>query len=496
MSKKFTFTKRPLSMSEVGNILAHPTTIQLDRTLQRQIRDCRQYIEKKLAADDQLYYGINTGFGSLCNVRINPAQTVELQTNLIRSHSCGMGAEVSEEIARIILLLKIKNLSLGYSGVRPVLVNRLIDFYNHNVIPQIFQLGSLGASGDLAPLAHLALPLIGEGKVRINGKLHNGSVLKKKFGWEPLELQAKEGLALLNGTQFSTAHGLWACLRFKKLLYQSNMIAALSIDVFNCQTAPFDAKLHIIRPHPGQKAAAALIRKWRRGSQLAKAKKTSVQDPYAFRCVPQVHGASMDAITHVEKVITTEINSVTDNPTIFPDADEVLSGGNFHAQPIALALDYLAIACAEIGSISERRTYQLISGQRGLPDFLIRKAGLHSGMMIPQYTAAAIVSQNKQLATPASVDSIVSCNGQEDHVSMAANAGTRLYRMVENTERILAIEWMSAVQGLSLRRPLKASNAMEKITSAYRRKVKPLMEDRNLSEDLAATVLFLQKQKV
>jgi len=496
MSKKFILTTRPLSLPEVRKILAQPTLLQLDRKTRKQVADCRDFVEKKLAADDQLYYGINTGFGSLCNISINATQTVDLQTNLIRSHSCGMGDEVPEDIVRLILLLKIKNLSLGYSGVRPVLVNRLLDFYNHNVLPQIFQLGSLGASGDLAPLAHLALPLIGEGKVRIDGKLHNASILKKKFGWTPLELQAKEGLAMLNGTQFSTAYGLWSCIKFKKLLHQANMIAALSIDVFSCQTTPFDAKLHIIRPHPGQKAAAALIRKWRKGSQLAKAKKHSVQDPYSFRCVPQVHGASMDALTHVEKVITTEINAVTDNPTIFPNADEILSGGNFHAQPIALALDYLAIACAEIGSISERRTYQLISGQRDLPDFLTRKAGLNSGMMIPQYTAAAIVSQNKQLATPASVDSIVSCNGQEDHVSMAANAGTRLHRMMKNIERILAIEWMSATQGLSLRRPLKTNTAMEKIVAVYRKKVKTLEEDRILSEDLAATVLFLQEQKI
>lgn len=496
MAKIFTITNKSLKIDDIAWIFEHQASLKLSAASKKKITKCKKYLDQKLAGSDQLHYGINTGFGSLCNIQISPEETTALQDNLIRSHACGIGEEVPEEIARLILLLKIQNLSLGYSGVSLELVERLIDFYNHDVLPQIFQLGSLGASGDLAPLAHLAIPVIGEGKVRIKGKLFDSSVLKKKFGWVPLQLQAKEGLAMLNGTQFSTAYGLWSCLKFRKLMAQANMIAALSMDVFKCHTKPFDKKLHEIRAHDGQISTAAAIRKWRTKSPLAKGDKPSVQDPYAFRCVPQVHGASQDALTHVEKVITTEINAVTDNPTIFPDADEILSGGNFHAQPIALVLDYLATACAEIGSISERRIYQLISGERGLPAFLTEHAGLHSGMMIPQYTAASIVSQNKQLATPASVDSIVSCNGQEDHVSMAANGGTRLYRMMENTERVLAIEWMTSTQGLSLRRPEKTSPALEKVVKEYRKTVSKMEEDRVLSKDMIDTVMFLKNQKI
>lgn len=496
MPKEFIITTQPLSTLDILSLLENPRPLRLDQKVKKAIKSCHKFLADKLAASDKLFYGINTGFGSLCNIQISKEETTELQSNLIKSHACGTGDEVPEPVVRLILLLKIKNMSLGYSGVRLALVERLIGFYNAGVLPQIFQLGSLGASGDLAPLAHLALPLIGEGKVRIKGKLCNAKSLEKKFGWKPLELHAKEGLAMLNGTQFSTGYGLWAVLRFKKLLRQANMIAALSIDVFNCQRTPFDQKLHIIRPHPGQLSTATAIRKWRKGSPLAKAEKNSVQDPYSFRCVPQVHGASTDALDHVEKVISIEMNSVTDNPTIFPDTDDILSGGNFHAQPIALALDYFATACAEIGSISERRTYQLIGGQRDLPPFLIQKPGLHSGLMIPQYTAAAIVSQNKQLASPSSIDSIVSCNGQEDHVSMAANGATRLYRMIDNLERILAIEWMTAAQALYIRRPLKTSSSLETVISAYRKKIKPLMKDRILSEDMEATIQFLKNQKI
>lgn len=496
MPKEFIISTQSLTTSDILSLLEKPRPLRLDLKVKKAVKNCHKFLADKLAASDQLFYGINTGFGSLCNIQINKEETTELQSNLIKSHACGTGDEVPEAVVRLILLLKIKNLSLGYSGVRLALLQRLIDFYNADVLPQIFQLGSLGASGDLAPLAHLALPLIGEGKVRINGKRYAAKTLQKKFGWKPLNLQAKEGLAMLNGTQFSTAYGLWACIRFQKSLQQANMIAALSIDVFNCQTTPFDQKLHIIRPHPGQLSTATAIRKWRKGSPLAKAEKNSVQDPYSFRCVPQVHGASTDALDHVTKVITIEMNAVTDNPTIFPEADAILSGGNFHAQPIALALDYLATACAEVGSISERRTYQLISGQRDLPPFLIQKPGLHSGLMIPQYTAAAIVSQNKQLASPASVDSIVSCNGQEDHVSMAANGATRLYRMIDNLERILAIEWMSAVQALYIRRPLKTSSSLEKVAAAYRKQVAPLVKDRILSDDMEVTIQFLKNQRI
>jgi len=312
------------------------------------------------------------------------------------------------------------------------------------------------------------------------------------FGWKPIRLQSKEGLALLNGTQFCSAYGVWCLLESQRLLQLANLCAALSIDAFDCRMSPFNELLQKVRPHAGQTAVAKTIRDFLENSEMIARPKTSVQDPYSFRCVPQVHGASYDTIAHVERTFLTEINSVTDNPTIFPDEDMLLSGGNFHAQPLALTLDFLAIALAELGSISERRTYQLISGQRGLPAFLTMQGGLNSGFMIPQYTAASIVSQNKQLCTPASVDSIVSSNGQEDHVSMGANAATKAYRVVKNLESILAIEFMTAAQALEFRRPAKTSPVLEGVLEKYRKVVPPLNGDRILHDDMAGTVEFLR----
>lgn len=481
-----------LSLEQLGEILSKHSKVALSTEASQRIRHCREYLDRKLAGNDQLFYGINTGFGSLCDVRISDADVEQLQHNLVVSHAAGMGDTVPQEVLRIMLLLKIQSLSYGHSGVREVVVQRLIDFYNADVLPVVFELGSLGASGDLAPLAHLSLPLIGLGEVWYEGNRVPAAEVLQKHDWQPLRFQAKEALALLNGTQFSAAYATWALLEARRLTNLADLNAAIAFDAFNCRLSPLDAHIHQIRPHEGQRATAKKILSLLENSEIAHSHKTAVQDPYAFRCVPQVHGASKDAIAHIEKMLVTEVNSVTDNPNLFPEDDLILSGGNFHAQPLALPLDYLAIALSELGSISERRVYQLIGGQRGLPAFLTDDPGLHSGMMIAQYTAAAIVNQNKTLCAPASTDSIVSCNGQEDHVSMAANAATKARRVVLNLERLLAIEFMVGMQGLEYRLPLKSSADIEKMRLEYRNVVPRLGADRVISEDLAKTLAFLK----
>lgn len=485
-----------MSLEQLENIVSNKYKIALSEESIIQINKCRKYLDQKLDQSKSLFYGINTGFGSLCNIRISDTEIDKLQIRLVVSHACGMGDEVPENIVKLMLLLKVQSLSYGYSGVHLKTVQRLIDFYNNDITPVVFQQGSLGASGDLAPLAHLSLPLIGLGSVYYKNEKIEANHILEKFNWEPLSLHSKEGLALLNGTQFSASYMAWCLLESRRLLRLANLTTALSIDAFNCSLAPFDERLHKIRPHIGQQETAATIFNLLKDSALAKSPKEFVQDPYSFRCVPQVHGASADAIKYAEQVLLTEINAVTDNPIVFSADDAILSGGNFHAQPLALALDFLAIAVAELGSISERRTYQLISGSRGLPPFLSPNAGLNSGLMIPQYTAASIVSQNKQLCTPASVDSIVSSNGQEDHVSMAANAATKAYQVLKNVERVLAIEFMTAAQALEFRRPLKSSDFIEKIITQYRTVIKPLEDDRLLSPDLHQTVSFLRFLKI
>jgi histidine ammonia-lyase len=444
-----------------------------------------------MASHDQPIYGINTGFGSLCNVIISDENLSQLQENLVKSHACGTGDEVPQEIVKIMLLLKIQSLSYGNSGVQLQTVERLVDFYNNAILPVIYTQGSLGASGDLAPLAHLSLPLLGEGEVNFEGKKVHSSEVLKKFNWQPIVLQSKEGLALLNGTQFMSSYGSFILLKAMKYSYLADVISAISLEGFDGRIEPFNELIHYVRPHKGQIVTAKRMTELLEESQIIIQQKQHVQDPYSFRCIPQVHGASKDAIDYVKKVFKTEINSVTDNPNIFVGEDVIISGGNFHGQPLALALDFLAIALSELGSISERRTYQLISGLRGLPAFLVDNPGLNSGFMIPQYTAASIASQNKQLATPASIDSIVSSNGQEDHVSMGANAATKCLKVMENLERILAIELMNASQAIEFRRPLKSSDFIEMFLKSYREEVPFVKEDRILHYDIEKSVAFL-----
>ncbi|NNT71493.1 histidine ammonia-lyase [Flavobacterium sp. IMCC34852] len=480
-----------LTLETLQGIIAEHKTLALSEEAKINIQQCRDYLDQKMAANETPIYGINTGFGSLCNVKISNENLSQLQENLVKSHACGTGEEVPSEIVKIMLLLKIQSLSYGHSGVQLQTVERLVDFYNNDILPVIYTQGSLGASGDLAPLAHLSLPLLGEGEVYYDGFRQPAKKVLEKMGWQPIVLQSKEGLALLNGTQFMSAYGSYILLKAMKYSYLADVISAISLEGFDGRIEPFDELIHYVRPHKGQIVTAKRMRELLEDSQIITQPKAHVQDPYSFRCIPQVHGASKDTIDYVKKVFKTEINSVTDNPNIFKNEDLIISGGNFHGQPLALALDFLGLALAELGSISERRTYQLISGLRGLPAFLVDNPGLNSGFMIPQYTAASIASQNKQLATPASVDSIVSSNGQEDHVSMGANAATKTLRIMENLERILAIELMNASQAIAFRQPLKSSEFIESFLKSYREEVPLVKEDRILHYDIENSVAFL-----
>ena len=491
MVKVYKIGEQLLSLSVIAEIMASNTPLALSQKAKKKIKDCRKFLDKKIAKSDEPIYGINTGFGALCNHKISKEELGKLQKNLVLSHACGTGDVVPQEVVKIMLLLKAHSLSYGYSGVQLKTVERLIEMFNNEVLPLVYQQGSLGASGDLAPLAHLSLSLLGEGEVYFEGKKKKSKSVLKQFNWNPIQLQSKEGLALLNGTQFMGAYGVLSLIKAQKLSYLADMIGSISLEAFDGRGECFDTLLHKVRPHKGQLKSAANIREFLEGSEIQKGEKQHVQDPYSFRCIPQVHGASKDVITHVKSIFTTELNSVTDNPTIFIEEDKIISGGNFHGQPLAMAMDYLAIALSELGSISERRTYQLISGLRGLPEFLVADPGLNSGMMIPQYTAASIVSQNKQLCTPASVDSIVSSNGQEDHVSMGANAATKLFKVVENTERILAIELLNATQALAFRNA-KSSDFIEGILDIYRDEVDFLSTDRLLHNDIEKSIGFLQ----
>lgn len=468
---------KPITLQNIREIFSSGSALALSTEAKECIQRCRSYLDRKMGHQKEPIYGITTGFGSLCNVSIDTSQLSQLQKNLMMSHACGMGTEVPREVVKLMLFLKIQSLSYGYSGVQLATVERLIDLYNHGVAPIVYEQGSLGASGDLAPLAHLCLPLIGLGEVYVDGQRMTGARMNELKGWQPIELQSKEGLALLNGTQLMGAYGISILWQAHRLSQQADKIAALSLDAYNGRIEPFTQGVHNVRPHKGQSETAKAMRGYLRGSEICLQKKEHVQDPYSFRCIPQVHGASKDCIDYATKVFETELNSATDNPTVLPDEDLVVSAGNFHGQPLALAFDFLSIGLAELGSISERRTYQLISGKRGLPSFLVAHPGLNSGFMIPQYCAASIVSQNRQLCTPASVDTIDSSQGQEDHVSMGANAATKCFRVVQNLERILAIELLNGAQALEFRRPLRSSETLEAFVAQFRQRVPFVEED-------------------
>lgn len=489
-------TAEHLTIARVEEILTKGYKLALSDDAKQRINHCREYLDKKMEDVGRPIYGVTTGFGSLCNISIDKENLSQLQKNLVMSHACGTGQRVPKEIARLMLLLKAQSLSYGHSGVQLITVERIIELFNNNIIPVVYEQGSLGASGDLSPLAHMCLPLLGLGEVEIDGEIISGEELMLRMGWEPITLCSKEGLALLNGTQFMAAYGIYSIMNARRLSRWADHIGAMSLDAFDGRIEPFEHNVHAIRPHNGQIETAEAVRNILDGSEIIRQPKQHVQDPYSFRCIPQVHGASKDTLAYVAGVLETEINSATDNPTVFPDTDEIISAGNFHGQPIALAMDFLAIAIAELGNISERRIYKIISGARGLPHFLVAKPGLNSGFMIPQYTAASIVSQSKGLCWPASCDSIPSSQGQEDHVSMGSNAATKLWKVVQNTERILAIELMNAAQALEFRRPLKSSKKIEDIFDAYRKVVPFVDNDMVMFPHIASSVKFLNEYEL
>jgi histidine ammonia-lyase len=481
-----------LSIEAVADIVNKGKKLSLSEPAKNKVIKCREYLDNRMEQQKTPIYGINTGFGSLCNTEIGKADLEQLQENLVKSHACGTGDEVPQHIVKLMLLLKVQGLSYGHSGVQLDTVERLITFYNEDILPVVYEQGSLGASGDLAPLAHLSLPILGLGEVYHNGEKKPAAEVLTEMNLEPIKLRSKEGLALLNGTQFMSAYATHILLEWNRLKPLSERITALSLDAYDGRIEPFGDLPHIARKQPGQLKVAQSVRKLLDGSELVKRHKEHVQDPYSFRCVPQVHGASYDALDHVQRIVENEISSVTDNPTVFPDADEVISAGNFHGQPMAINLDYASIALAELGSISERRVYKLVSGTRGLPEFLVANPGLNSGFMIPQYTAASIVSQNKQLCTPSSIDTIDSSNGQEDHVSMGANGATKAFRILNNYKKIIAIELFNAAQAMEFRRPFKSSSSVEELFESYRKEVSKVEDDAELHVLIKKSINFVE----
>lgn len=495
MSNVYAVGSGELTFEIIERILNENLKLELSPQAKLRIQKCRDYLDGKIASSDKPLYGITTGFGSLCNKTISPGELGILQENLIKSHACRVGEEIPPVIIKLMMLLKAHALSLGHSGVQVITVQRILDFFNNDVLPIVYDRGSLGASGDLAPLANLFLPLIGVGDVNYKGQKREAIQVLDEYGWEPVKLMSKEGLALLNGTQFMSANGVFALLKAFRLSKKADLIATLSLEAFDGRIDPFMDCIQQIRPHQGQIETARYIRQLLEGSELITRHKAHVQDPYSFRCIPQVHGATKDAIQYVASVLLTEVNSVTDNPTIFPDDDQIISGGNFHGQPLAIAYDFLAIALAELGNISERRVAQLIMGLRGLPEFLVANPGLNSGFMIPQYAAASMVSQNKMYCYPSSSDSIVSSNGQEDHVSMGANAATKLFKIMDNLALILSIELMNAAQGIDFRRPAKTSPILERFLCQYRKEVPFINDDIVMYKEIQKSVAFLNRSK-
>ena len=456
------------------------------RQQHRRVQQSRKIVEEALL-DGEAHYGINTGFGVLANKRITSEDLTTLQRNILLSHACGVGDPVPPEITRLMLQLKIHSLSLGYSGVSEQTFEQLLRLEEHNVLPWIPSRGSVGASGDLAPLAHMCLPVIGRGEVwdqSLSARIPANQILAEK-GIEPISLQAKDGLALINGTQMMAAYGAFVLERTLNLQREADLLAAMSLEALQGSAVPFDERIHAIRPHHGQQVVASNIRKLLEGSEIMASHRDcgKVQDPYSLRCVPQVHGASRDALDYSRRCIETELNSVTDNPLVFEQGD-ILSGGNFHGQPLALAMDFAAIALAELASISERRTYLLLEGHDGLPKLLMRDTGVNSGFMIPQYTAAALVSENKVLCHPASVDSIPTSLGQEDHVSMGSISAFKLLMVLRNVERVLAVELLTSAQALDFRDGFSPGYGVALAHQALRREITHADKDYEVRNDL------------
>lgn len=483
---KLTINNQLVGLAEWRQVWLGPVKIELGTQAQQRVAESADLVTDVLAGGDQVY-GVNTGFGQLAQVRVSEADLAKLQENLVRSHAVGVGDYLADEIVRLIMTMKIGALAEGFSGVRLKLIETLCSLVNNNIYPCIPAKGSVGASGDLAPLAHLASVLIGGGEARVNGMVVPGAIALREAGIEPLALAPKEGLALLNGTQVSTTLALAAAFRCENVLAAALAAGAMSSDAVQGSDTPFDKRIQNVRGHGGQIAVAGVLRQLMQGSEIRASHITCdrVQDPYSIRCQPQVVGACLDVLRHVSKVLQTEANAVTDNPLVFADSGAVLSGGNFHAEPVALAADYLALAIAEIGSLSERRIALLIDAHlSGLPAFLVKEGGLNSGFMMAQVTAAALTSENKTYAHPASVDSIPTSANQEDHVSMATFAARRLHDMLDNVAHVVAIELLAAAQGVEFHRPKKSSAAIESIIVMLREISPAFEEDRSLSTDI------------
>lgn len=486
MSAPVRLDHAPLSAADLEAVARHARPVELSDAARTAMALSRKLVDDTLAAG-RVSYGINTGFGVLSHVVIPTDDVARLQQNLIRSHCVGVGPPLAEEVVRGMLLLRADSLARGYSGVRPAVVELLVSMLNRFVTPIVPEQGSVGASGDLAPLAHLASVLVGEGEAMYDGRRVKGGAALAAAGLHPLVLEAKEGLALINGTQAMTSSAALAIRDAERLLEAAQVAAALCLDALKGSLIPFDPRFHAVRPHPGAGLVARHLRVLLADSAIVASHVgcAKVQDPYSLRCAAVVLGASVDALTHVREVAEREMRSVTDNPLCFAEADEILSGGNFHGQPIALILDYLAIAMAEVASISERRTYLVLDGRvSGLSPFLARQPGLQSGLMMAQYTAAALVSENKILAHPASVDSIPTSAGMEDHVSMGMTGAVKLRRILDNVRRVLAVELITGAEGLERHRPLTSGAGAEEAVRRVRRHVAPLTDDRPLSGDI------------
>ena len=478
----------PLSLAELRAVWAAPVRVALGRDAMDRVSASAASVAAVVRGGSQVY-GINTGFGQLAQVRIDDTDLAQLQENLIRSHACGVGPLLSDNVVRLTMVLKLGALAQGYSGASPALLEKLAALIDHGIYPLIPAKGSVGASGDLAPLAHLAGALLGIGEVRVAGERMSAAAALEDAGVEPHRLGPKEGLALINGTQVSTALALAALFRTEHVLAAALISGALAVDAVKGSDTPFDPRIQEIRGHAGQIAVAAALRELLSDSEIRDSHRDCerVQDPYSVRCQPQVMGACVDVMRHVAATLHTEANAVTDNPLVFCDANEVLSGGNFHAEPVALAADYLALGIAEIGALSERRIALLIDSHlSGLPAFLVAESGLNSGFMLPQVTAAALASENKSLAHPASVDSLPTSANQEDHVSMATYAAHRLHEMLNNVAAIVAIEMLAAAQGIEFHRPRKTSVALERAIERLRQVSPPYEQDRAIGPEIEA----------
>ncbi len=490
----FILKDNKITLYDINHIICNNLQIELDNNLIKKVKKSRLFLENKISKNDDVIYGVNTGFGDLHNIKIEQKKLSELQLNLIRSHACGTGKKINFEIVRLMLLLKIISLSKGNSGVKIETINRLIFLFNNNLFPIVYEYGSLGASGDLAPLAHMSLPVIGEGELEFQGKIQNSKTILKKYKLDKINLAPKEGLALINGTQYMLASFIYSVFHAYNLSELADNISSVSIDGYNCNLNPFNPLVSSVRGYNGQKQVSKRILDFIKGGEIENLQKKETQDPYSFRCIPQVHGASLDVINYCSEVINTEINSVTDNPLIFDEKEMIISGGNFHGQPLALSIDFLKLSISELGNISERRTFNLMSGKRGLPVFLTENPGIYSGLMILQYTAASLVSSNKQFSTPASIDSITSSNGQEDHVSMGANGANQLLNIINNVYDVLSIELISACQAKEFNNH-KTSKMVEKLIMKVRKLSKKVTKDRALYKDVKIISKFLKNQR-